>query len=223
MRTTLHLVSAADYLAYAGIYRERRIAELQRQLAALGEEADFADDGERLARFAAERPRSRPELLALARQAQAPHRGPSRPGSSGTGSRRTPGSSTGPSSSVWREHTAGGTFVPARTWLGADGVVGRRRRRTPRPPLPGGVRPRDPAGHRAVDGSSAERHRPRTRAARGSGASETSSIASSTTSREPRFLPPRHPRPARLLPRFDNLVLSHDDRRRVLPTSTAPP
>ena len=42
MRTTLHLVSAADYLAYAGIYRERRIRELQRQLAALGEEADFA-------------------------------------------------------------------------------------------------------------------------------------------------------------------------------------
>lgn len=29
--------------------------------------------------------------------------------------------------------------------------------------------------------------------------------------------PPDEPAPARLLPRFDNLVLSHDDRRRVLP------
>ncbi len=45
MRTTLHLVSAADYLAYAGIYRERRIAELQRQLAAFGEETDVATRG----------------------------------------------------------------------------------------------------------------------------------------------------------------------------------
>jgi len=65
MRTTLHIVSAADYLAYAGVYRERRITELERQLAALGEEADFVNDGERLAQFTAERPRSRPELLAL--------------------------------------------------------------------------------------------------------------------------------------------------------------
>ena len=30
----------------------------------------------------------------------------------------------GPESSVWRAHTAGGTFVPARTWLGADGASG---------------------------------------------------------------------------------------------------
>jgi winged helix DNA-binding protein len=63
MRTTLHIVSAADYLAYAGIYRRVRIRELERQLAALGEEADFAEEGERLAAFAAEQPRTRGELL----------------------------------------------------------------------------------------------------------------------------------------------------------------
>ena len=59
MRTTLHLVTARDYLAYAGIYRASRIRALQRQLEALGEDADFTRDGERVAAFAAERPRSR--------------------------------------------------------------------------------------------------------------------------------------------------------------------
>ena len=29
-----------------------------------------------------------------------------------------------PSSSVWRSHTAGARFVPARSWLGADGANG---------------------------------------------------------------------------------------------------
>ena len=76
MRSTLHLVSARDYLAYAGIYRERRIGELQRQLSALGEEADLEAEGERLAALAAERPRARPELLARARPAEAGDRGP---------------------------------------------------------------------------------------------------------------------------------------------------
>ena len=40
MRTTLHLVTARDFLAYAGIYRESRIREIERQLAALGEDVD---------------------------------------------------------------------------------------------------------------------------------------------------------------------------------------
>ena len=66
MRTTLHLVSAADYLSYAGIYRaesDPRAPASARQLQ--GEDADFAADGDRLAAFAAEKARSRPELLAL--------------------------------------------------------------------------------------------------------------------------------------------------------------
>ena len=123
MRTTLHLVSAADYLAYAGIYRERRIAELQRQLAAAGEDADFAEEGERLAAFAAEQPRTRPELLAALGRPKLRIE------------ERTPwltwfglvahaGLVNGPSSSIWRANTAGGTFVPARTWLGAEPAKG---------------------------------------------------------------------------------------------------
>ena len=42
MRTTLHIVSAADYLAYAGIYRRSRIHALELQLAALGERIALA-------------------------------------------------------------------------------------------------------------------------------------------------------------------------------------
>ena len=123
MRTTLHLVSAADYLAYAGIYRERRIAELERQLAALGEEADFAVDGERLAALAAERARTRPELLALLGRPKLRIED-RRPWLAWYGLAAHAGLVNGPSSSAWRTHTSGGTFVPARTWLGAEGRSG---------------------------------------------------------------------------------------------------
>src|SRR5262245_53218353 len=121
MRTTLHLVTARDYLAYAGIYRASRIRELERQVAALGEpaalgeRADFEEEGERLAAYAAERPRSRPELLALLGRPKL------------TIEERAPwlvwyglsahaGLLNGPDSSAWRWHTSSTTFVPARTW-----------------------------------------------------------------------------------------------------------
>jgi hypothetical protein len=215
MRTTLHLVSAADYLAYAGVYRQRRIAELERQLAALGEVADFAEDGERLATLAAEHPRTRPELLASLGRSKLRIED-RRPWLVWYGLAAHAGLVNGPSSSIWRSNTGGGTFVPARTWLGADGAAGDATvahlvRRylaafgpASRPDvaqwtgLPLGVldtglerhglrRFRDELGRELID-----------------------------LPRAP--IPPAEtPAPPRLLPRFDNLVLSHDDRRRVLP------
>ena len=214
MRTTLHLVSASDHLGYAGVYRDRRIAELQRQLAAVGEEADFAEEGSRLAEFAALEPRTRPELLALLGRPklQIEDR---RPWLVWYGLVAHAGLVNGLSSSVWRSHTAGGTFVPARTWLGADGAAGDdavaylvRRYLSAFGPasrpdiaqwtgLPLAVldpglgrldlrRFRDELGRELLD-----------------------------LPRAP--LPPADtPAPPRLLPRFDNLVLSHDDRRRVI-------
>lgn len=214
MRTTLHVVSAREYLAYAGVYRERRIGELQRQLAALGESADFARDGERLATLAAERPRTRPELLAeLGRpKLRLEDR---RPWLVWYGLSAHAGLVSGPSSSVWRSHTAGGTFVPARTWLGADGASGEiaveqlvRRYLAAFGPasradlaqwtglplvvLDGGLerlplrRFRDELGRELVDPPRAT-------------------------------LPPGDtPSPPRFLPRFDSVLLSHADRRRVL-------
>jgi winged helix DNA-binding protein len=215
MRTTLHIVGARDYLAYAGIYRQARIRELERQLAALGEEADFAVDGEELGRLAAERPRTRPELLALLGRPKLRIED-RRPWLVWYGISAHAGLVNAPSSSVWRSHTAGGAFVPARVWLGADGAFGD-----------------DAAGvlvHRYISAFG-----PASRAdiAKWSGLARVHVDQGLARLRLRRFADeqgrelydvPRAPlpggdvdAPARLLPRFDNLVLSHDDRSRVLP------
>ena len=214
MRTTLHIVSAADYLAYAGIYRQSRIRELQRQLAALGEDADFAGDGERLAALADEKARTRPELLALLGRPKLRIEERS-PWLVWYGLAAHAGLVSAPSSSVWRSHTAGGTFVPARTWLGCRRRLGRCRRREPRPQLPRRLRAGIPRGHRAMDGLRAERRRPWIGGTR---AEALPGRARSRALRRPGAPLPSSdvPAPARLLPRFDNLVLSHDDRRRVI-------
>jgi Winged helix DNA-binding domain len=214
MRTTLHLVSARDYLAYAGIYRERRIGEMERQLAAFGEHASFAEDGARLAALAAEQPRSRPELLALLGipKLELTDR---RPWLVWYGLSAYAGLLNGPDSSRWRWHTGRGTFVPARTWLGADGDTGNiavahllRRYLAafgpatrpdmaqwtglPLSVLDPGLEQlrlrgfRDELGRQLYDLPGAP-------------------LPSADT-----------PAPVRLMPRFDNLVLSHADRRRVI-------
>jgi hypothetical protein len=214
MRTTLHLVTTRDYLAYGGIYRASRIRELERQVAALGESADFAEEGERLAAFAEEQPSSRPELLALLGRPKL------------TIEERTPwlvwyglsayaGLVHGPDASAWRWHTGRTTFVPARTWLGAEGESG------------------DAAAVHLVRSYLAA-FGPASRAdiAKWSGLARGHVDAGLAGLRLRRFLDehgrelydlPRAPLPAaeasapvRFLPRFDNLVLSHHDRRRVV-------
>jgi hypothetical protein len=214
MRTTLHIVSTADYLAYAGLYRQSRIRELRRQLAALGEDADFAGDGERLAAFAGEKARTRPELLALLGRPKLRIEERS-PWLVWYGLAAQAGLVNGPSSSAWRSHTAGGTFVPARTWLGADGASG------------------DVAAVSLVRGYLAA-FGPASRP----DIAQWTGFARSVVDRGLAGLEPRRfrderdrelydlpraplpssdvPAPARLLPRFDNLILSHDDRRRVI-------
>ena len=117
---------ARDYLGYAGLYRESRIREIERQLATLGEEADFAAEGERLAGFAAEGRHTRPQLLALLGRPRLRIEERS-PWLAWYGLTAYAALVHGPESSVWRGHTAGGTFVPARTWLGADGASGEPR------------------------------------------------------------------------------------------------
>ena len=214
MRTTLHLVTARDYLAYAGIYRASRIRALQRQLEALGDDADFTDDGERLAAFAAERPRSRSELLALLGRPKL--RIEDRmPWLVWYGLSAHAGLVSGPESSVWRSHTAGGTFVPARTWLGAEGASGdaayahlaRRYLAAFGPASRADVAKWTGTARSGVD-----------RGFAGLGLRRFCDEHGRELVDLPRapLPPPETPAPARFLPRFDNLVLSHDDRRRVL-------
>jgi Winged helix DNA-binding domain len=220
MRTTLHLVSAADYLAYAGLYRASRIRDLQRRLETQGEAVDFAEAGERLAVLAAERARTRPELLAalgmprLRIEDRAPWL-------VWYGVSAYAGLVTGPESSVWRSHTAGGTFVPARTWLGADGATG------------------DAAKAHLV-----RRYLAAFGPASRPDVAQWTGLARSVVDRGLEQLElrrfrdelgrelvdlPRAPipaadtvAPARLLPRFDNVVLSHHDRRRVISDENRP-
>jgi hypothetical protein len=214
MRTTLHLVSARDYLAYSGIYRQVRIRELERQLAALGETPDLREGAERLAALAAERPRRRPELLAalglpkLRIEERAPWL-------FWYGLTAHAGLVNGPESSVWRSHTAGTTFVSARSWLGAEGASGDAA-----------------AAHLVRRYLAAFGPASRTDIAKWSGLARIHVDQGLNGLDLRRFRdelgrelydlpraplpPPETPAPARLLPRFDNLVLSHSDRRRVL-------
>jgi DNA glycosylase AlkZ-like len=214
MRTTLHLVTASDYLAYAGIYRERRVGELQRQLDALGEEADLEEEGERLAALAAERPRPRPELLAALGRPKLRIED-RRPWLVWSALSARAGLIHGPSASVWRSHTAGGTFVPARTWLGTDGATGDaaaellvRRYLAAFGPASRADMTQWSGLPVSVLGRGLERLQ--LRSFRDELGRELYDLA-----RAP--LPPGDtPAPARLVPRFDSLVLGHHDRTRVL-------
>jgi hypothetical protein len=214
MRRTLHLVASADYLAYGGIFRASMIRELERQLAAFGDEVDIRSVGERAADLAAERPQGRPELLAQLRLPRLSMQERS-PWLLWYGIAACAGLVNGPESSVWRSHTAGGTFVPARTWLGADAAAGdaattslvRSYLAAFGPASRADVAQWTGMARSVVDRGLAGLVLRRFRDERGG---ELYDI--------PRAPLPRadSPAPARLLPRFDNLVLSHADRTRVL-------
>jgi winged helix DNA-binding protein len=214
MRATLHIVSARDYLAFAGVVRAARLADLQRRA---GEcvTADVERLAPQLIELASAEPRSRPELLErlglpklriedrrpwvvwhlLVVHAELVH---------------------SPESSAWRRNTAGGRFVPAPEWLG---------------------------GNSAEDAASAEHLVRRYLGAFGpaslSDASQWTGLTVATL--EPVFarLPlrgfrdgrgrelfdlPRAPlppagtgAPVRFLPTWDSSLLAHQDRSRILP------
>ena len=123
MRTTLHLVSAADYLAYAGLLLERRFEAVARQLAKLPGDIDIDGLAREIVLHTTERPRTRPELLELLGRPRLDI------------SERQPwlvwhqlaakaALVHGPSSSIWRKNTSGVTFVPGSAWLGSEGARG---------------------------------------------------------------------------------------------------
>jgi hypothetical protein len=215
MRTTLHHVSARDYLAYAGLILSQRAAWAERQLAGQVDDDQIARLVAEVKRHAAERPRTRPQLLDLLGQ---PRLVPDerRPWLVWYLLAARVPLVHGPSSSVWRKNTAGGTFVPASDWLGGAGATGK------------------PAAEHLVRRYLAA-FGPSTRADLGQwsglplGTLEEG-LAALTLRRyrdeEGRILldlpraplpPPDVTAPVRLLPMWDSVVLAHADRTRILP------
>jgi hypothetical protein len=215
MRSTLHLVSARDYLVFCGLVRAAR----RRYVGRIAERDGLAGEVERLLprlRDAVDAvPRSRPELLellgvpklriedrrpwhlwhALAAEAELVHT---------------------PEASVWRRHTAGARFVTAASWLGAPGATG-------------------PDAADALLARYLAAFGPATRAdaARWTGLAAAALAPAFDHLRLRRFRDaegrelfdvPRAPLPSgsaeapvRLLPMWDSALLAHDDRSRILP------
>ena len=215
MRTTLHLTSDRDYLAYAGLLLEKRIAWAERELAKHPGDVDVERLTHELIVHTGERPRTRPELLELLGRPKL------------VGSERQPwlvwhllaaraALVHGPSSSRWRMNTAGGTFVPASVWLGSGGACG------------------EAAAAHLLDRYLAA-FGPATRAdiARWTGLTIATFEPAIARLRLRRFRDergrelldvPRAPlprattqAPPRFLPSWDSALLAHDDRTRILP------
>ncbi len=215
MRTTLHHVSARDYLAYAGELRARRTSSLEGQIARFPGRVDLDDFVQQVIAHASEQPRTRPELLRLLGLPKL-ELDDRRPWLVWHLVSARAGLVHAPESSAWRMNTSGAYLVPADVWLGAqpamgDEAVGFLVRR-----------------YLAAFG-------PATRA----DAAQWTGLTVATL--EPGFenLPLRRfrdeegrmlydlpraplpagstPAPARFLPMWDSTLLSHDDRRRILP------
>ena len=113
MRITLHLVSAHDYLLFAGALKAPWVAQLTRRLERMDVDVDVPALAEQALALMADGPRSRSEVLEVF-------------GSSG---RRQPwfvwtlvqaelGLVRAPESATWRRTLAPVSYVPAQTWLG---------------------------------------------------------------------------------------------------------
>ena len=123
MRSTLHLVSARDYLSYAGLLRDARLADLERRAGRDGIAADVEAMVPRLVEAASAEPRSRPELLQLLGLPRLRTEDP-RPWVVWHLLVARAELVHSPESSAWRRNTAGGKFVPACAWLGDSAASG---------------------------------------------------------------------------------------------------
>jgi hypothetical protein len=214
MRSTLHLLSARDYLAFGGLVRSARLGEYRRRAKRAGLSIDVARLAPQLAELTAAEPRSRPELLkllglpqlgldrrpwivwhSLAAEVELVH---------------------SPESSVWRRNTGGAKFVPAQTWLGDRGADGEAAAEQLLRRYLGAFGPASCADVAQWTGLSLTTLEPafgrvplrRFRDERGR---ELVDLP-----RAP--LPPaRTAAPVRFLPMWDSSLLAHDDRSRILP------
>jgi hypothetical protein len=118
MRATLHLVSSRDYLAYARIFHEARLGELERRAARDGyDDVDPQALAEQVRARTADERLGRPELVKRLGLGKLVATDPRPWVVWHLIVARTPLVHS-PESSAWRRNTAGGRFAPAQTWLG---------------------------------------------------------------------------------------------------------
>jgi hypothetical protein len=214
MRETLHLVSSADYLAYAGLFTSARAARIERELAKAPGDADLDALTRELVRHASAEPRSRPELLdLLGRPKLAQERRPWLEWHALTATGRLVHT---PSGSAWRLTTGGSRYVTASSWLGSDGRADDVARSHLVRRYLGAYGPATRADVAQWTGLSAAvlepaLSDPRLRRFRDGRGRELLDV-------------PRAPLPAatsaapvRFLPAFENCLLAHADRTRILP------
>ncbi len=215
MRTTLHLVTARDYLAYAGVFLRRRIAQVEQQLARYPVDADIDRLAEELLAWATVEPRSRPELLELLGRPKllVEDRMPWLVWHLLTA--KTALVYT-PAAVSWRKHTSGGKFVPATTWLGAAGADGERAGTHLVRRYLGAFGPATRADMAQWTGlplsvlKQALASSP-LRTFRDEGGRELVDLPRAPIPHAETVAPPR------FLPMWDSILLAHDDRTRILP------
>lgn len=112
MRITLHLVSAGDYVLFAGALKAPWVAQLTRRMERMGVDVDVPGIAEQALALMADGPRSRSEVLELF-------------GSTGeqpwfiwTLVQAELGLVRAPDSALWRRTLAPVSYIPAQTWLG---------------------------------------------------------------------------------------------------------
>ena len=113
MRITLHLVSARDYVAFAGALRQPWTEQLSRRLKTTGIDLDVRALAKTALEAMADGPRSRSEVLELFGSSE-------QPWSSWTLVQAELGLVRTPESALWRSALGRVRYVPAGTWLGRD-------------------------------------------------------------------------------------------------------
>ena len=215
MRTTLHHVSARDYLAYAGELRARRTSSLEAQITKFPGGADLDDFVQQVMAHASERPRTRPELLRLLGLPKL-ELDDRRPWLVWHLLSARAGLVHAPESSAWRMNTSGAYFVPADVWLGAQPARGDE--------AVGMLLRRYLAAFGPATRADAAQWTGLTVAALESGFEQLPLRRFRDEEGRTLYDLPRAPLPAastpvpaRFLPMWDSTLLAHDDRRRILP------
>ena len=217
MRQTLHIVSARDYLAYAGLFHDDTIERFGKRLERRDVAVDIGALAEQAVAHTTEAPRSRPDLLAFLGQ-RTPRAEDERPWLVWSLLQAHAALVHAPASATWRTALGRSSFVPAQAWLGrrpdrGDDAAEHLVRR-----YLAAFGPASRADFGQWTGlpvtrwsTAFERVAPTLRRFRDEGGRELFDL--------PRAPLPHSetPAPVRFLPMWDSILLAHADRTRVLP------